>query len=89
MQHFVLYSSPVMVHLKQSHSDGVCQQVNAVLTVLVMRSLYRFYKGFGGEYNIQNDETKAKELVKSVVEVLIVCNSCVYVQSLFLPVGSF
>jgi hypothetical protein len=45
--------------------------VNAVLTVLVMRSLYRFYKGFGGEYNIQNDETKAKELVKKLLKAFL------------------
>ena len=40
------------------------QQVNAILTVFIMRSLYKFYRGVRGEYNVQNDDTKAKDLVK-------------------------
>ena len=42
------------------------QQVNAILTVFIMRSLYKFYKGVGEEYSVQNDDTKAKDLVKLV-----------------------
>ena len=40
------------------------QQVNAILTVFIMRSLYKFYRGVGEEYHVQNDDTKAKVLVK-------------------------